>query len=336
MQIVSIDELEPGMVLGKTIIGNQGQVLLRQGVTLTAGYIEYLKKYPFAAVYISTGRDVVAEDIISDETRLQAIAGTREVLSQVKGGADLEIKKVNEVLIKVIDELLLQDNVMINLVDLRSFDEELFSHSVNVAILSVLLGIEYDYPRSDLRMLALAALLHDIGYLFVPEDQARQHVEAGVEFLGKSSVEPAVLKPVLHHHERWDGAGYPGRVEQTEINEFARIIHVANVFDRLSANNRYPMEEVIEYLMGKSGEIFDPECIRRFIKCVSFYPVGTPVELNTGESGVVVGSNKGFPTRPVVRIEQNMYGHKVEPGYTVDLLQKMTYFVKRKLDGPSI
>lgn len=336
MQLVSVNDLKPGMVLGKTILGNQGQILLRQGVLLTEGYIDYLKKYPFVAVYISTGRDVVVEDVVSDETRLQAIQKTRDVLLQVKRGADLEIEKLNEILVAVIDELLLQDDIMINLVDIRSFSEELFSHSVNVAIIGVIIGIEYGCSINKLKTLAQAALLHDIGYLLSSDAQTIAHVTLGTDLLRKTGINQSVIELVSQHHERWDGNGYPNRLKRHQINELARIIQVANIFDRLSANNRYPMEEVIEYLMAKSGQEFEPHSVRNFINCVSLYPVGTVVELNTGESGVVIKSNRGFPTRPVVRIEENMYGHVVEEGYTVDLVEKTTYFVKRRLNNTPI
>lgn len=337
MRIVGVDDLKPGMVLGKTILGNQGQILLRQGVTLTEGYIEYLRKYAIVAVYISTGRGVVVRDVISDETRIRALQGTRDVLSQVKRGAPLEVEKVNQVLVEVIDELLLQDDIIINLVDLRSFSEDLFSHSVNVAILAVIIGIELEYNRAQLRNLALAALLHDIGLLFVADQVETVHPRLGSDYLRKSGkISSFIAETILQHHEHWDGHGYPRNLKGNEIHERARIIAVANVFDRLSANNQYPMEEVIEYLMAKSGTEFEPRIVRTFLDCVSFYPVGTLVELNTGEQGVVVHSNKGFPTRPVVRVEKNMYGEAVVPGYNVNLVEKPTYFVRKKLDNNDI
>lgn len=335
MRIVPVHSLKPGMVLGRTIVGNQGQILLRQGVLLTDGYISFLKRYPLQAVYVSTGRDVEVADVVSDETRLKAVQATRAVLSQVKQGAELQIEKLNEVLVTVIDELLHQDSIMINLVDLRAFNEDLFSHGVNAAILSVLLGIECGLGRDELGLVAQAALLHDVGYLLVSEERASLHVEMGVERLRKSGISQDVLEPIAHHHERWDGVGYPNQLKGNAINELARIIQITNVFDRLSANNRYPLEEVIEYLMANSGQEFEPRAVRQFINCVSFYPVGTEVELNTGERGFVIKANKGFPTRPVIRIEKNMYGNTVEPGYSVDLVRKTTYFVKRKLGNIS-
>ncbi|NLJ79612.1 MAG: HD-GYP domain-containing protein, partial [Firmicutes bacterium] len=95
----------------------------------------------------------------------------------------------------------------------------------------------------------------------------------------------------------------------------------------------FPLEEVLEYLMGASGREFDPHSVRKFINCISFYPVGAEVELNTGERGVVVKSNKGLPTRPIVRVEKNIYGQAVPRGYLVNLAEQTTYFVKRRLDS---
>ncbi|NLJ79719.1 MAG: HD domain-containing protein, partial [Firmicutes bacterium] len=207
MRLVAIEDLKPGLILGKTVVGNQGQILLRQGVKLTAGYIQYLENYSFTAVYISSGRGVVVEDVVSDETRLRALRETRRVLAKVKRGAPLEVGEINKVLVAVIDELLLQDDVMVNLVDLRSFDEELFGHSVNVAILAVLAGMENNFQKEKLKDLAQAALLHDLGYLFTAEKNSAEHVHLGLDFLRKSGLKASVLEPIFQHHERWDGNG---------------------------------------------------------------------------------------------------------------------------------
>lgn len=318
------------MVVGKTIIGSNGQILLRQGVKLTDRYIDHLRRHWIEVVYISTGSNVAPQDVIRDQTRIKALSETRQVLGRVKRGADLEIEQVNQVLVAIIDELLLQDSLMINLVDIRSHDEELFHHSVNVAILSTIVGIELEYSQKKLRKLAVSALLHDIGKLF-SEDE-REHLKLARRLLReKSDLDAGVVNAICQHHEHWDGQGYPAGLSGSEICQDARILQVTNTFDNMSTNSRYPMEEVIEYLMGQSGTQFEPASVRAFLNCVSFYPVGTMVELNTGERGVVLRSNRGFPTRPVVRVEQNQFG-KVEPCYEVDLAVHPTYFVKNRLD----
>lgn len=333
MKLVTVDHLEPGMVLGRTIFGSRGQILLNQGVTLSSSYITFLRKHFIDVVYVADKGEVFVHDVISDQTRVEALAATREVLGQVKKGADLEIDKINQVLIGVIDELLLQEDIMINLVDIRSFSEELFSHTINVSILSVIIGIELRYTKTDLTTLAMATLLHDVGKLLTDEDDANSHPRVGFDLLRRSAkVNPQVMQVTLQHHEHFDGSGYPKGLKGEEIHEFSRILLVADTFDNLSANNKYPMEEVIEYLMAGSGSKFDPKVVRAFIDCVSFYPVGTNVRLNTGECGVVVRSNKGFPTRPVVRIERNILGGLVEPGYEINLVERTTYFITKKID----
>lgn len=318
------------MVVGKTIFGSSGQILLRQGVKLTKRYIAHLQDHFIDVIYISTGSDVAPDDVISDQTRIKALTETKRVLSQVKRGAELEVEQVHEVLIGIIDELLLQDDLMINLVDIRSHDEELFHHSVNVAILSVIVGIELKFSQKKLRELAISALLHDIGKLF-PQEEG-EHVTLGRRILRrKSNIDARIVKAVYQHHEHWDGRGYPEGLCGTEICQDARILAVTNIFDHMSANSRYPLEEVIEYLMALSGTQFEPETVRAFLNCVSFYPVGTKVELNTGESGIVVKSNRGFPTRPVIRVVRSLFG-PVEPSYEIDLTAHPTYFVKNKMD----
>jgi len=331
MRLVAVQNLRPDMVVGKTIIGSNGQILLRQGVKLTERYIAHLKQHMIEVVYISTGSGVAPQDVVKDQTRIKALSETRQVLSRVKRGAELEVEQVHQILVSIIDELLLQDSLMINLVDIRSHDEELFHHSINVAILSTIVGIEFQYTKDRLRVLATSALLHDIGKLFT-EDHG-EHVRLGSRLLReKSTLDASIIAAVYQHHEYWDGTGFPAGIGGTDISQDARILSITNVFDYMSTNSRYPLEEVIEYLMGQSGIQFDPVTVRAFLNCVSFYPVGAQVELNTGETGVVVRSNRGFPTRPVVQVERNQFG-VVNPPYEVDLASHPTYFVRNRLDS---
>lgn len=333
MILVRVQDLKPGMILGRTILGSTGQVLLRQGVELTDNYITFLNKHLIDVVYIARDDHVPVEDVISDQTRIQALNTTREVLTSVKDGAKLEIGKIQEALVTVIDELLLKDEVMINLVDIRSYSEELFSHTLNVSILAAILGIELQYNKFELTDLTTAALLHDIGLLFVSDEEYQEHPRVGAQILRKSGrVSSKIIASVIQHHENYDGTGFPKGFADDHIQDFARIIRITDTFDQLSANNRYPIEEAIEYLMAGSGTLFEPRLVRKFLECVSFYPAGTKVKLNTGEIGTVVKANKGFPTRPVVRIDQNILGTKVRPTYHLDLVKEKTYFITSKSD----
>ena len=161
LKLVAVSRLKPGMVVARSIFGNTGQRLLRQGVEITDRYIQQLQRYGIGVIYVSTGQDVVPRDVISDETRQQAVRETKRVLQNVQRGAALEMESIHEVLVKIIDELFLQDDIMVNLVDIRSHDEELFSHSVNVAILSVITGIELELSQEELQTLATVGLLHE-------------------------------------------------------------------------------------------------------------------------------------------------------------------------------
>lgn len=331
MRLVAVQRLKPGMVVGKTILGSNGQILLRQGVELTERYIQHLRDHFIEVVYIATGSGVTAHDVISDQTRIKALRETKRILGEVKRGAELEMEQVQQVLIGIIDELLLHDDVMVNLVDIRSYDEELFHHSVNVAILSVIVGIELKYSEKRLKDLAAAALLHDIGKT-VDEDATR-HLVIGRRILREHNrVGRRIADAVFQHHERWDGGGFPQGLAGEEIAEEARILQVTNVFDNMSANSRHPLEEVIEFLMEGSGSAFEPDTVRAFLNCVSFYPVGTPVELNTGERGIVVQANRGFPTRPVVMVTRNAFG-PLDPFYELDLRAHPAHFVMKILES---
>lgn len=182
----------------------------------------------------------------------------------------------------------------------------LFFHSVNVAILSLLMGMELGLGTDDLQNLGLAAILHDIGKMFVnseilhkptslaPDEykEVKQHVKLGYNFLKATFEIPAqVYVAVLQHHERYDGKGYPNELGGDNIHLFGRIIAVTDVYDALTANRPYrkpiPASKALDYIVSGNGTLFDRRLTNIFVRKVAHYPVGTYVRLNSGHSGIV-------------------------------------------------
>jgi hypothetical protein len=209
---------------------------------------------------------------------------------------------------------------------------------VNVSILATKLGMGLGYQREALIALALAGLLHDVGMFQIPEalrstpdtlsdeDRAkiRQHPHAGYQMLSTLGAQYGWLAQVAwQEHERWDGRGYPRGLKGEQIHEYARIIGIVDIFDALMSPRPYrkrllPHEAVRELLTAEKTSFPNP-ILKALVQQFSVFPLGTMVQLNTGEVGVVVRLNPRYPLRPVVAINRGEDGIPTVQPKVVDL-----------------
>lgn len=350
MRIMSIEKVEPGMQVGRPIYGANGKTLLANGVKLTSKYIERIKDLGIAVVYIydeSVG-DIQVDDVISEKTRFEAIKVTKEAMTNIKLNPALNLTSINEAVNDIIDELLNNTDTMVNLVDIRTMNDYTFGHSVNVAVLSLITAITMGFNKDKLRILGAGALFHDVGKTAVPEnilikttpltdDEEKlleEHTTIGFHILRKiESLSLQVAHIALQHHEHYDGTGYPRKIKGDEINEFARIITVADIYDRLTSGrvwagrSRLSSLQAVELVIANSGKFFAPEVVKHFIHTIALFPVGTLVMLNTQEKAVVVETFREYPTRPRVRLLVNSQGNRINPPYEMDLASNLDFYI---------
>jgi HD-GYP domain-containing protein (c-di-GMP phosphodiesterase class II) len=168
-------------------------------------------------------------------------------------------------------------------------------------------GISLEYDELKLRDLGVGALLHDIGKIeidpeilnksgrLLPEEavEIKGHPIKGFEILRKNpDISLISAHCAYQHHERFDGSGYPRRLNGEQIHEFAHIVAIADVYDALTSDVSYrravPVYEAIAIILKASGTLFDENLVNYFIENIAIYPIGTVVRLNTNQIGVVV------------------------------------------------
>ena len=171
----------------------------------------------------------------------------------------------------IVDEILNNSNMVINMVDLKVFDDYTYFHSVNVAVLSIVLGTALGLSRTQLCDLGIGAILHDIGKVFVKKDilckagvlsddescEMQNHSTLGYDYIKKvSNISMSARIGILDHHEKFGGGGYPNDLKEEKISLFGRIIAIADVYDAMTSDRPYRKaiipSEVIEYIMGSS------------------------------------------------------------------------------------
>lgn len=228
---------------------------------------------------------------------------------------------------------------------LEQHDHYTYMHSINVALLGTLLGLELNYTPQQLQDLALGALLHDVGKMLIPQDilnkpgqlsqeeyaLMKRHPLMGTSIMGEMVDNEEQLTAMLQHHERWQGQGYPQGLVGEDIHPYAQIVAVADVFDALTSHRPYrpafPPYHAVELIMKGEGSEFSPKVVRALLRTVVLYPANTMVLLNTGEVGQVVGVPTHAPTRPRVRVLYTACGSASKCDRVIDLQQNTACLV---------
>ncbi|HEU5407791.1 MAG TPA: HD-GYP domain-containing protein [Nitrospira sp.] len=235
-------------------------------------------------------------------------------------GRAINADAVSQVVSEMTDSVFRNPDALSSLSRLKRFDEYTFYHSVNTALLAMSLGRKLGFDRSALHLAGVGTLLHDIGKMKIPleilnkpgrfeaheMEIMKQHVLRGVEVLaGTTGLGDSYIQPALEHQERVNGAGYPHRRAKQEISQFGLITAVVDIYDAMTSDRCYhkgrPAHEILQllYRLSLEGHL-DSTLVQRFIQVVGVYPVGSIVELNTGETGIIKQINRHAPLAPVV------------------------------------
>lgn len=221
---------------------------------------------------------------------------------------------------------------------------------VNSAWIALAMGVELGYSREKNILLGAAALLHDIGMCkmspailnkkeklsFEEYELVRQHPDEGKKIVSAlAGVSDDVVAGVYQEHERENGSGYPEGRRGAQIHEFAKIIGLADVFDATTHPRPYrtavsPYDSIME-LVEMKNRLFPDRLIKVFINQFSFYPIGSYVQLNTGEVGEVIKTLRNFPTRPTLQILVDKEGQPVKKPYFIKLAEENLVYVKETL-----
>jgi HD-GYP domain-containing protein (c-di-GMP phosphodiesterase class II) len=328
MRFVPTHCIREGMILGDNLYNNLGDLMLSQGAVLTADYVSAIKRLKYNGIYIDDdiSKDIDVINVINDRVRADSVKAIRNTFIHGERENNLRKKDMADAKAQInmiVEEIFHKKDLMVNVVDMKVFDDYTYYHSVNVAVLSIILGVALEMSKEDLCNLGFAAILHDIGKVFVDRkilnkashltkeefEEMKSHSMRGCEHIKKGyGVSLEAYMGIMDHHEKYDGGGYPNDIKGKRITFFGRIISVADVYDALTSDRPYRKAllpaEAMEYIMGATKTYFDPEIVEAFVKKIAPYPVGTCVKLSNGFSGIVTENFEGYGMRPKVRIFQ--------------------------------
>lgn len=343
MRIVSLSMLKPDMVLAKPIYHND-MLILRKGLTNLNRFADSLRRLGIEYVYVEDEKseDIEIPDAISEETRISCKKILRKTMESFEHNAVVDLSDMMGTINDLIEEILTKPDIRISLNDISAADDYTFSHSVSSTVYSLLIAKQLNYSRQMMEKLAVGALLHDMGKVFLDKrimnkvepltseefDYIKTHTILGYEALKKCPSITELSRIIsLYHHERMDGSGYPSGTPAGQLHDFIRIVAVADVYDALTENRCYRRKwstnQAVNYLIENAESKFDLKMVSVFIRQIAIYPNGSMVRLSNNATGIVKEQNKNFPLRPVVKVITDEKGNNIDV-YDLDLMKELS------------
>lgn len=281
----------------------------------------------------------------------EALNLSREILENVFEKSAIDIEKTKNAVKELIDSIILDREVINNLFLIKSEGNYLFSHTVKVASLSVLLAVSMEMSVDALQQIGMGAMLHDIGMTKIPKEivnktgklttqeyeEVKKHTAYGKYMMRVSRrVSGTVLDIIYSHHERENGSGYPEGINGLKMSLPVKIVAVADIYEALTSMRPYRRNlsqyEAMMMILGQSGKLLNSKVVNALLLNLSIYPVGSYVELNTNEIALVIGTNKNSPIRPKVKVVYDASARKIVDGRVYDLIKEKGVFVKKMWD----
>jgi len=190
----------------------------------------------------------------------------------------------------VIEEIIKDAESYPYMEQLKRYDQNTYQHCINVCVLAYQTGQVLDYTEDDLRLLAQCGLMHDIGKIYMPRitlfkkgsltdeeyNFVKKHTLLGYEMIKNRNDIPDVVKhTILCHHENEDGSGYPNNRTSEQLHDYAKIIHICDVYDAMISSRSYKdimaPQTVIEYMNKQTDKMFNKRLLDRFVSDVCPY-----------------------------------------------------------------
>ncbi len=283
-----------------------------------------------------------AEELTSArEVHHQAKQVVDQILEDAHLGKSIDSSGAKEAVENIIDSVIRNRDALVCLAQIKNKDEYTSLHSLNVSILSVAFGRSLSLPRDALQNLGVGGLLHDIGKMKIPLEilnkparltdgefhQIKNHVRYGTEILGRiPHFPPKGVQMVGQHHERYGGHGYLKGLRGEQLGLFGQIASIVDVYDAITSDRVYRRgilpHEAVKRMFEWSPRDFDRSLLEKFIKCFGIYPVGSLVEINHSEVGLVAAANRIKALQPNVLLIMKKGGEKYLPTRMVQLSEK--------------
>ena len=342
MKRLSITQLIPGMIVAEDVYNLDHELLIPKGTVLTDKLITKLDLYGILTIF---AEDVLpASDLSETESshyeRIKSspefhlfkedfeneVELFRENMNLVvQKNTALDVKTLLKNTLSIVSNHSGSISILDMLQNMREYDDSTYTHSLNVALICNILAGWLKLPKEDVELATACGLFHDIGKMLIPysiiakpgrlsEEEfatVKKHPALGYELLQSQDVDVHVKNAALMHHERSDGSGYPAKLKGNQIDPYARMVAIADVYDAMTADRCYrrgvcPFEVIATFEREGLGK-YKPQFITSFLEHIANTYINNDVMLSNGMTGKIVLINKHRLTRPVVRLEDGIF-----------------------------
>lgn len=355
MRTINVSSIKGNEILARDILSESGIILMSEGTTIKKEYVSKLLELGITNVFV---RDELVEGISVDELteikiKEQCQNTVKETIEKYFFSDNSELEMLKVVADEIIYDILKEPEVMFNISGVRKKNESVYSHSVNVCALAVLIALKLKLSKDKVRDIAVGSLLHDIGINYLNFDlknetyesiisnenkakEVKKHVIYGYTSVEKETwLSPVAKDIILSHHERVDGSGYPFKLKSNKIKIGSKIVGLCDEFDHLVYGlygKKMKVHKAIDYILSQSGTKFDYEIVKLFNESIAAYPTGCTVVTSDKDYAVVLRQNTKCPTRPVIRLISDCNGKVYNDWIEVDLTKKLTLFIEDTKD----
>lgn len=339
---IPVSELEPGMIAAKDVYSKNDQLLIGRDSEIDANSIAKVTFFDIRAIEIlvddekeeTTGESQVQEKpavFADDDEKVtfdkfhsqykESIVNIQDSMNQLlTAGEDIN----EDELVKNVEDIVSSTgnnyHVFDMLSNIKNFDDETFNHSVNVSMICMVFGEWLGMDEQEKKELTLCGLLHDFGKLLIDKDVLKKpgrltdeeyeiikaHPQKGYDFLKDKNVSENVKLSALQHHERSDGSGYPNHLTVNEINKYASIVSIADVYDAMTATRVYRRGlspfRVIRLFEEEGPQQFNPIYLRPIMTNLTETYLRHDVLLSSGQRGTLVMVNRDELSKPLVMV----------------------------------
>ncbi len=339
MQLIEKGQLRPGMILGQDICSYGKQIVLKKGTVLDKRSIDRLGRYDVRQVMID---DIVIGTYEADSyyrtsysKRVQAspefkrfqkdydnqIQDFQGILNRVvEQNQEMDIEALYQQVIHLLQDTGNTMNAFDMLQNLRHYDDSTYAHCMNVGLLANVFAKWLGFSEEDRKTVTLAGILHDIGKTKMPLEIIQKpgrlteeeytiikgHTEVGYQILEQNRLNYHIRNAALMHHERNDGSGYPEGRKGHQIDIFAKVVSIVDVYDAMTSPRVYrgPMcpFDVIDIFVREGLQKYESEYILTFLKRIAETYMNETVRLSDGRKGRIIYISNHAPSRPTILV----------------------------------
>lgn len=323
---IRVSSLKPGVKLGKDVFSYDGQLLLPKGTTIAQANLDSFYHRNINEVFISEASPRLKSEKTFADVYINSLNIVKSFILEAKLGKNLEFQEISDTVDMLLEQVFDEIDLFKQMRIMKNKDDYLFTHSVNVSLLCILIGEWLKCDDKRVKDLGIAGLLHDIGKVYIDDEilnkpdklspqefeEIKKHTLLGYSLVNQQQfISTDIANAVLMHHERLDGSGYPIGRKGYNVGFYASAVAVADVYDAITSRRTYSDKQspytAAEILWQESFGKLDAKISKVFYDKITNFYIGNEVLLSNNEIGVVVYIDPSQPTRPIVMVGNNFY-----------------------------